>query len=986
MTTPNSNYPAALDNYVPLMASAVQPALNNASLHVRYALGGVTAIEATLGVNPQGSFADVATRLADVDASLSSLVFAINGCVLKVGDTMTGSLFLGQNNSPQTLAPNLMVGDGNTGPDLSTRSLVAGSSNNLTAAVNASAIIGNGNSNLTGTMDQSLIVGGSNTIRGSSTGVLLAGFGHNLDGGGQGVMLGSGHTIGPSGQLFLAGGRNLAYYASGSGAIGNGLQLRGANNSFSVGSGNGNWGASNAFMSGGENTILGDQSIIAGSGNRLIASYSAVFGSGNRANAPYVIMAGQGNRIGYAPLNCSVSYPGIYPLAPCIITVSGDYREQFQQGSAIYVYAQPVSDSTYPTRFTRTITSAVTYDGGSGNTSFEIDSEVGNIATAMVVNSNSMNQGDYSAAIGTGNTVLGAYSSVFGSYNFVSKTSWYSFAAGSSNYLYGYNAIALGSANQVFNQGTAIGYSNSAFSALNFAVGQNNQAAGNFAVAMGYNNVTNAPYSLVGGQSSRIGYASTSFTILGNTVSILGDVRSAYPQDSQVMMFYVYGGTTGQPNPSYQASINGPVSFDGVHTTFTIDNAPSDNTAGSMIGFYSPTGYGQSSIVYGKNLTNYAEASALFGRFYTVAESAASSLFAGSDHQLLQAEHSFVVGQNNSQDATSGWTGIVGRDHNLSYYSNYAFVAGHHNTLSGGTGSAVFGQDNNVYTSNNMLVAGQSNQAGNGATATIIAGQSNYNPSGSYNAIFGFGNAVSGSYNGAFGSYNTLGVSASYSFAAGESNQISYLGSMAFGYYNDVQSQRSVVIGVKGTTNAAGQILIGGDGTASNPYLATQWQGDTGVQNHLKVRMKNGFKLVKGSDNYNDDDVTEYGLQQAQLTVNDGPAPAQQVLQQIQTQNYNPLGGQDGVFLIEARVIARRTGGTAGAPGDTAAFIVQARFKTVSGVCTMQGLLQPFTSADSLGVDATLGVDGSNKPVVLVTGAADTSYSWATTTVVQRLF
>lgn len=73
MPTPDSNYPAALDNYVALNASEVQPDLNNKSAHVRKALAAVTAIEAALGINPQGAEADVVTRLDGIDAAIAAL-------------------------------------------------------------------------------------------------------------------------------------------------------------------------------------------------------------------------------------------------------------------------------------------------------------------------------------------------------------------------------------------------------------------------------------------------------------------------------------------------------------------------------------------------------------------------------------------------------------------------------------------------------------------------------------------------------------------------------------------------------------------------------------------------------------------------------------------------------------------------------------------------------------------------------------------------
>jgi hypothetical protein len=64
---PDSNYPGAIDDYTSLMAAEVQALLTDKSLHMRKALGGVSAIEQALGVNPQGAAADVAARIAALE-------------------------------------------------------------------------------------------------------------------------------------------------------------------------------------------------------------------------------------------------------------------------------------------------------------------------------------------------------------------------------------------------------------------------------------------------------------------------------------------------------------------------------------------------------------------------------------------------------------------------------------------------------------------------------------------------------------------------------------------------------------------------------------------------------------------------------------------------------------------------------------------------------------------------------------------------------
>lgn len=121
---PDSNYPAFLDNYVALNAAEVQPDLNNASAHVRKALAGVTAIEATLGVNPQGGYSDVVARLNASDASLAAvsaqvatiqtqvdaatadiatLQAALSGYLPLSGGTLTGDLLLDASVTARTI-------------------------------------------------------------------------------------------------------------------------------------------------------------------------------------------------------------------------------------------------------------------------------------------------------------------------------------------------------------------------------------------------------------------------------------------------------------------------------------------------------------------------------------------------------------------------------------------------------------------------------------------------------------------------------------------------------------------------------------------------------------------------------------------------------------------------------------------------------------------------------------------------------------------
>jgi hypothetical protein len=90
-------------------------------------------------------------------------------------------------------------------------------------------------------------------------------------------------------------------------------------------------------------------------------------------------------------------------------------------------------------------------------------------------------------------------------------------------------------------------------------------------------------------------------------------------------------------------------------------------------------------------------------------------------------------------------------------------------------------------------------------------------------------------------------------------------------------------------------------------------------------------------------------------------------------------------YLIEARVVARRTGGTAGTADDGAAYIRRAVYKTAAGVVTLIGSVQDGLTSESVaGWDCTLDISGTNVRV-RVTGAVDTNITWHSTVKVQEV-
>lgn len=89
-------------------------------------------------------------------------------------------------------------------------------------------------------------------------------------------------------------------------------------------------------------------------------------------------------------------------------------------------------------------------------------------------------------------------------------------------------------------------------------------------------------------------------------------------------------------------------------------------------------------------------------------------------------------------------------------------------------------------------------------------------------------------------------------------------------------------------------------------------------------------------------------------------------------------------YHVEARVLARRTGGTAGTAEDAASYIIHGTWKTVGGVTTLVGALSAtHTAEDQVAWDATIDSDGAGNIRVRVTGAANNNITWHATVLLQ---
>ena len=80
--------------------------------------------------------------------------------------------------------------------------------------------------------------------------------------------------------------------------------------------------------------------------------------------------------------------------------------------------------------------------------------------------------------------------------------------------------------------------------------------------------------------------------------------------------------------------------------------------------------------------------------------------------------------------------------------------------------------------------------------------------------------------------------------------------------------------------------------------------------------------------------------------------------------------------MIEAQVISRRTGGTAGTAEDGAGYVIRGTYKNVAGTATLIGAVNAdYTAEDQAGWAATFNVTGATVTLD-VTGAADNNVTW----------
>lgn len=80
--------------------------------------------------------------------------------------------------------------------------------------------------------------------------------------------------------------------------------------------------------------------------------------------------------------------------------------------------------------------------------------------------------------------------------------------------------------------------------------------------------------------------------------------------------------------------------------------------------------------------------------------------------------------------------------------------------------------------------------------------------------------------------------------------------------------------------------------------------------------------------------------------------------------------------FIDAAIVARRTGGSAGSAGDSAAYVRKAAFKNISGTVSLVGSVDTtYTAEDQAGWNCGYAISGT-EAVLTATGAANNAITW----------
>lgn len=385
---------------------------------------------------------------------------------------------------------------------------------------------------------------------------------------------------------------------------------------------------------------------------------------------------------------------------------------------------------------------------------------------------------------------------------------------------------------------------------------------------------------------------------------------------------------------------------------------------------------GSSHVVSGTNATamgssNVASGGTSLAGGSGSTASGSSSLAFGANAQATQA---FAYAFGNTAIASG----------NVSFALGQSVVASGSISFAGGISTTVAASRAFAWGNGISLDANSADSAAFGSSHALSA-----------SSVFagGSGHTISGTGSAALGQGHTL--SSSYGFAAGTSHVVSGFGAAALGVGNQATGQSAVALGTGnqangycsfagGTGSIAGgafSIVFGNkanDGGFNGSAVFSDSQGVTTTADQsgqFKLRYQNGFKLVRGGG-ANNVDGPNYAIKQDTVNTTDA---TQTVLQAV------PTTAGSSAYL-EARVVARRTGGLAGANGDSFFSRRWCQLKNIGGVVTIanQNSAEAENFSDQ-GWSLVWVVNGTSVELK-VTGAVNNDITWDTSTQVQQRF
>lgn len=219
-------------------------------------------------------------------------------------------------------------------------------------------------------------------------------------------------------------------------------------------------------------------------------------------------------------------------------------------------------------------------------------------------------------------------------------------------------------------------------------------------------------------------------------------------------------------------------------------------------------------------------------------------------------------------------------------------------------------------------------------------------------------NTASGADATALGSGTTASGAASLAFGA--TSVASGANSVAGGNACTADGATSVALGNRSKVGGFAGAFVFADSQALDLTATTS--------NQLKTRFGGGWVYNNGADSTD----PNYSVLQAAVSTSNATVTTLQSLS----------FPADCTALVEVFVTAERLSGTGGATGDSAAYKRTLRVKSIAGALTIKDLQSDYTSEDQAGWNCTIDVSGSNARV-RVTGAANNTVKWHTTTKVQ---